>query len=151
MTAYEKEFEGIHVVTLEPYHIRNIKPQSEQSDFLEKMPPNWEDLLDLAGDSFAILNDQDEIITVCGVLPLKGEACVWAVHSDLFKNHLVEVTRAVLGFMKDVIDSGLYSQLVGHVKKTFKGGHRWMETLKFDLNEKRHDFGFDQAIYERTF
>lgn len=143
-------FGGINVVRLKPEHVLSIEPQPEQADFIENMPPNWIELLHLCGDSWTIQDDDGNIVSICGTLPIKGEAVTWAVHSNLFKNHVIDATRAYRAFIQSLLDSGQYTKVITYVTTKFAAGHAWAKLLKFKLNQDRHDFGFGQSIYERT-
>jgi len=151
ITHREKKhgFQGINVVRLRPRHVLNIEPQAEQADFMIDMPANWMEMLSWAGQSWAIKDKNNQIITICGAFPVDGEAVTWAVHSDLFKKHVIEVTSAVSDFLQNLASSGDYTKLVGFVRGPFTDGHRWMKALKFKLDMKCPEID-GQAVYERN-
>ena len=143
-------FSGINVADLLPIHVDTIIPQEEQAGFRDEMPKDIGLFLETTGESKVITDNSGEIVSICGVLAINGEAITWAVHSNLFKKHVLEVTRAFNDFVVSILESDEFNKVIGFVRNGFDAGHRWLRLLGFALNVNRHDFGSGHSVYERT-
>ena len=140
----------IIVEAYDPLDMLQIKPQLSQADFLDKTPTDFHKTVDIDGLSKTIFNDKWEIISVCGVIPIVNhEGVAWAIHSELFKDHAIEVTRATRDFFDDLSDNWDFVRFIGSVEHGFDDGHRWMKLLSFTRNDQRNDLGEGHTLYER--
>ena len=124
----------------------NIIPQEAQKDFRVMFSNETLNYLENFGSAYTFVDENNEIISICGVLPVKDVGITWAVHADSFKTHAREITRAVINLLDNVEEEGLYKTIKGSVIDGFEGGHKWMKILGFERGEL-HELGYHE--YER--
>lgn len=138
---------AITVVDFEPKHLEMIKPQETQMQIYNDLPPNFSEFVTENGIARTILDEEGEVVSVCGVFLESEEVGVsWAVHSDLFKKHVIDVTRAVREFFSTLKEKLSITKVTGSVGDDIDGGHRWMQLLRLTFTHKIDTLSFYERI-----
>ena len=124
----------------------SIKPQKAQEGFRDKVTPEIVKYIEDAQLSFTIINEENGIVSVLGVIPAGDMGVAWAVHSDLFKQYPIEISRTVREFFDDLERGGLFKRFITSVTTGFEEGERWVKFLKFKP-KSLNPLGFTE--YER--
>ncbi len=101
-----KKHKCIEVIEFDPIHLSQIIPQEDQAEAYDNLPDNFADFVDVVGLSATIVDRDGNLVSVCGVCPNGDDGLSWAIHSDLFKHHYIEVTRAVRDFFSELAETG---------------------------------------------
>ena len=126
--------------------VNSIKPQESQKDFKQSFSQEVAEFLELKGMSYTMWDENNEIISILGVVPVCDVGVAWAVHSDLFHKYSIEITKTIRRFFDDLSREGKFKKFITSVTDEVVGGDRWAKFLKFTPTE-RHPLGFMQ--YER--
>lgn len=145
----QKTVTTISLTEFKAEDIMKIKPQKAQSDFLSFIDEDMAIHLEKVGLSYTFIDSNDEIVSICGVLPVNKVGVTWAVHAESFKQHAREITRTVRNFFNNLETEGSFDELKGSVVDGFEGGHKWMKILGFTKGEHIEDRGYHE--YRRKF
>jgi len=127
--------------------IDRIVPQEAQKDFKQLFTKETAIFLEERGTSYTFVNSNNEIVSICGVLPIEEDGIAWAVHAESFKKHAREITRTVKMLFQNLEEEGSFKRFKGSVADGFESGHKWMKILGFTKGKFFKDRGYHE--YER--
>lgn len=144
-----ENFKAIEVRDYSPNHMREIVPQAEQADFIDTVPAEFAEAVAENGMTRTVFNRKGQIVSICGVVPRGRDGISWAVHSELYKDHVIEMTRAVRDFLDSLGELGIFDRFITDVVDSFEGGHKWVKLLRFTRSDEINEYKHDSAMYER--
>lgn len=148
-----KSASSLTVLAYRPEHLSQFTPQESQHDYrnVEEECPNFSEEIDVEDYSFTLVDKYGEIVSCLGVFPNEDIGLAWAIHSELFHNHVIEVTRLSRACFDKLQEKKAFKSLFGTVKNGYEGGHKWMKALKFEETEDQFDVsGTEFTLYGRT-